>query len=311
MIPGGWEGFWMRLVEGPWSSDPAGYLQIALMGFACGAACGLTGLVLILRRTAMLGDAISHSVLPGLVAAYLITGSSGTWVMFAGALAAGTATTGFVHLLRSLSPIRQDAAIGITFSSLFALGVVLVALFTENLHLDTDAVLYGELLFVPLDLPLGLGGWELGPASLVRMLMLAAVTAVLIHLTRRLWIIASFDPGLARTLGLRPNLVHYAILGWTALVVVGAFEAVGAIAVVAMLVTPGATALLISQRLGPVLLMVPLHAAIATVLGLHLAWAADASAAASIVLAGLGLFLIAWARSRYQTLRRQATLPEP
>jgi manganese/zinc/iron transport system permease protein len=299
----GFIGFFGRLVAGPWREDPEAYLWIGLMALCIGVACGLTGLVLVLRRSAMMGDAISHSVLPGLVVAFLLSGGTSSTAMFAGALAAGLATSGFVQLLRQVSPIKQDAAIGIAFSTLFAVGVVLITLFADSLHLDTDAVLLGELLFVPLEPPLVFAGWEIAPLPVVRMAALACATCGLIAIFRRHWMTATFDPGLARTLGFRPRVIHYAIMAWTALVVVGAFEAVGAITVIAMLVLPAATALLLADRLPRVIPWILAHVFASTLLGLHLSWAADASAAASIVVAGAALFSIAWLATRMRVAR--------
>jgi manganese/zinc/iron transport system permease protein len=116
-----------RCLIDPWANDASVFGWVFVMGFLVAAACGLVGNYLILRRMALMGDAVSHSVLPGLVIAFLLAQSRGTWVMFAGALAAGAATTILVDAIHRRSRVKQDSAIGITFSTLFAIGVVLIS----------------------------------------------------------------------------------------------------------------------------------------------------------------------------------------
>src|SRR3989344_1061753 len=133
----------------PWTENAGTYGWILIMGFLVTAACGLVGNYLILRRMALVGDAISHSVLPGLAVAFLFSGSRGSLPMFIGALAAGVLTTILIELIHRQSRVKQDAAIGITFSTLFAIGVILICLFADKVDLDQECVLYGEIGFVP------------------------------------------------------------------------------------------------------------------------------------------------------------------
>lgn len=278
----------------PWTEHLAAYGWIALMGFFVTAACGLVGNYLILRRLALMGDAVSHSVLPGLVVAFLLSGSRDTWPMFLGALAAGAVTTIIIDTIHLRSRVKQDAAIGIAFSTLFAIGVVLTSIYADQIDLDADCVLYGEIAFVPLDPMVEVGGLTLGPLSVVRMGAVLLGVGGVIGLFSKELLVSAFDPGLARSLGVNPTLMHYGLMAALSIVVVSAFEAVGAILVIAMLILPGATATLLTTRL-PVMHGLAIgHAAISAVLGVSLGVWLDASLAAAMVVVGTAVFAVAW-----------------
>ncbi len=295
-----------RIIVAPWTSDLGSYGWIMLMGFFVATACGLVGNYLMLRRMALVGDAISHSVLPGLVIAYLLAGTRHSTVMFLGALVAGVLTTVLIEVIHKKSRVKQDAAIGITFSSLFAIGVILVSQFASKVDLDQECVLYGEIGSIPLDLPyVQLGSLVLGPPTLVRMAVVAAVVAALIVIFYKELLVSSFDPGLAFALGINATLVHYSLMSMLSVVVVSAFESVGAILVIAMLILPGATASLLTRRLPFILTLTVLHAALSSVLGIHLALWLDCSIAGAMVVMGTALFVLAWVLSPTQGLLRR------
>jgi len=295
-----------RVIVAPWTSDIGSYGWIALMGFFVATACGLVGNYLMLRRMALVGDAISHSVLPGLVIAYLLAGTRHSTVMFLGALVAGVLTTILIEVIHKKSRVKQDAAIGITFSSLFAIGVILVSQFASKVDLDQECVLYGEIGSIPLDLPyVQLGSIVLGPPTLVRMAIVAVVVAALIIIFYKELLVSSFDPGLAFALGINATLVHYSLMSMLSVVVVSAFESVGAILVIAMLILPGATVSLLSRRLPTILLLTIVHAALSSVLGVHFALWLDCSIAGAMVVMGTVLFVFAWVFSPTQGLLRR------
>jgi manganese/zinc/iron transport system permease protein len=297
----------------PWTQNADTTLWIVLMGFFVAAACGLVGNYLILRRMALVGDAISHSVLPGIAIAFLLANSRGTMVMFAGALVAGVVTTIIIEAIHKKSRVKQDAAIGIAFTSLFAIGVILISLYASKIDLDQECVLYGEIGFVWTFAPVEIAGAPIGPLPVVRMAAVALLTALLILLFYKELLVSSFDPALAFALGINATVVHYALMCWLSLVVVSAFEAVGAILVIAMLILPGATASMLSERLPVVLVLTVAHAALSSVMGLHLAkWLDCSIAGAMVVMAGF-LFCLAWLFSPKQGLlgrafRRQQVL---
>ncbi|HAV64337.1 MAG TPA: ABC transporter [Verrucomicrobiales bacterium] len=309
----------------PWSETGGDYLWVVLMGFFVTAACGMTGVYLILRRMALVGDAISHSVLPGLAVAFLAgsliaggdastghlaeTGIAGghydfrnPTLMFIGALVAGVLTTLLIELIHKKSRVKQDAAIGITFSSLFAIGVILVSLFAGKVDLDADCVLYGEIGFVAFQPFATIAGHELTPWPVLRMGVVFLLTAGLIGVFYKELLVSSFDAGLASSLGINPTWVHYSLMCWLSVVVVSAFEAVGAILVIAMLILPGATAALLTHRLPVVFILVLIHSAISSLAGLHLALWLECPTAGAMVVVGAMQFCLAWMFSPEQGL---------
>ncbi len=299
---------WQRVVVAPWTVDLNLYGWMMLMAFLVTTACGLIGNYLILRRLALVGDAISHSVLPGLVGGFLIFGSLGIWPMLIGAVAAGLLTTVLIEFIHSRSRVKADAAIGITFCSLFALGVLMINLFAGKVHLDPECVLYGELSHVPWAERVTWLGLSL-PLPIVVMGLSTLLVAVLIGLFYKELLLSSFDKNLAAAFGFRPQLIHYLLMGMLSLVVVAAFESVGAILVIAMLILPGATAQLLSTRLGTCLGLSVLHAALSSVLGVHLGLWLGCSLAAAVVVAGTALFALAWLWSLRGRLGRAAPMP--
>jgi len=226
--------------------------QIVIIAMLAGATCSLAGLYLVLRKTAMVADAMSHALLPGLVLGFIVANGPNFGLSFAGATLAALITVLAVEALTSTSRLRADAAIGIVFPAMFALGVATISTSFSNVHLDTDAVLYGEIAFAPFD-TLSFGGRDWGPTSIWLLgLLLVANAAFLMGFGRSLKA-ATFDPGFAATTGLRPRLVHYLLMIMVALTTVAAFSAVGAILTLGLIVTPAATALLLSRRYLPVI----------------------------------------------------------
>ncbi len=284
---------WQKVVVDPWTVDLSLYGWMMLMAFLVTAACGLIGNYLLLRRLALVGDAISHSVLPGLVGGYLLFGSLGIGPMLLGAVLAGVLTTVMIEFIHSRSRVKADAAIGITFTSLFALGVLMINLFADKVHLDAECVLYGELSHVPWAERAEFFGMA-APLPVLVMGVAALLVAGVIALFYKELLLSSFDAGLAAAFGFRPRLVHYALMTLLSLVVVAAFESVGAILVIAMLILPGATAQLLSNRLPVCLGLSLLHAALSSVFGVHLGLWLGCPLAAAVVVAGTGWFGLAW-----------------
>lgn len=298
-----------RVFFEPWTDGLADYRWIMLMGFLVTAACGLVGNYLILRRMALVGDAISHSVLPGLAIAFIISNSRASFPMFLGALAAGLVTAVLIEVIHRNSRVKQDAAIGISFSTLFAIGVILISVFADKVDLDQECVLFGEIAFVPQKEMLEIGGIAIAPVPVVRMGAMLILVVALILLFYKELLVSSFDPGLAASMGIRSNVVHYSLMGVLSLVVVSAFDSAGAILVVAMLILPGATASLLARRLPTMLGLSVIHSALSSVLGLHLALWLDCSIAAAMVVAGASLFFAAWTFHPREGLLRRFLSP--
>ena len=313
----------------PWTENLPTTFWIVLMGFLVTAACGMIGNYLILRRMALVGDAISHSVLPGLAIAFLLMHSLKTVPMFIGALVAGILTTVLIELIHKKSRVKQDSAIGITFSTLFAIGVILISFGQmEAVHLDAECVLYGEIALVPLDLvqtQLGPGALSvvekipglnsemflngnlltIPPPSVIRMAVVTGITLLLILVFYKELLVTSFDSGLSSSLGINSTVVHYTLMGMLSVIIVSAFEAVGAILVIAMLILPGATASLLVHRLPPMFGITVIHAALSAGGGIHLATWLNCSPAGAMVVAGSVLFALAWMFSPSQGLLRR------
>lgn len=229
-----------------------------LAGTLAAVGSGVLGNFLVLRRLSLMGDAISHSVLPGLVIAFLVASSRNPMVMMAGAAVAGVVTVVLVELVKKLGRVEPGAAMGVVFSVLFALGVLLIErAAVRHVDLDADCVLHGQLeTLVWYGAPETLGGLlsleMLG--SVPRQVTVLAVMAVLaIAFTALLFKelrIAAFDPDLATSQGVNATVMHYLLMVFVAAATVASFEAVGSILVIAMLICPAATARVLTDRLG-------------------------------------------------------------
>ncbi len=241
-------------------------LLVLLAGGLVATSCALVGCWLILRRMALLGDAISHAVLPGIVLAFWLTGSRAALPMLLGAGAVGLVSTGVIQWLSQRRFIQPDAAMGITFTAFFALGVLLISRYSGQVDLDLDCVLYGEIAYVPWDLWM-VGERVLGPRAIWTLSAVLVVTVLFtIGLSKEL-LASTFDPVYAQVVGIPTRVVYYLLMAVVALVVVASFEVVGAILVLAFLVVPPATALLISRRLPMMILMSVLFGWLAVVMG--------------------------------------------
>jgi manganese/zinc/iron transport system permease protein len=235
---------------------------IVLTAAATNVACALVGCFLVLRRMSLMGDAISHAVLPGLVIALLVSGSMGIVPMFLGAAAMGLLTTFLTQTLHQYARVPSDASMGVVFTSLFALGVVLVKKFVSGLHFDVACVYEGALEFVPFAEPmLGL------PRPLFTTLVVLLVNLAVLALLWKELKVSSFDASLASTMGFSATMMHYLLMVLVAVTAVASFEAVGSILVVAMLIVPAATAHLLCDRLGVMVFLSAVIGVAAAVLG--------------------------------------------
>jgi len=251
------------------------------------AGCALVGTLLVVRRMSLLGDAISHAVLPGIVVAVLAGGRLGGPIVLAGATATALATVWLTRSLAGRRGLAEDAAAGIVFTTLFAVGVVLVSALASRVDLDASCVLHGILELVPFD-TVRLMGCDIPRAFLTGAIVLAALAAAALF-TWKEQLFAAFDTDAARAAGMPVGLATMGLLAATSLATVASFEAVGAILVVAMLVVPAATAELLVHRLHWMAFVAMLIAVVASCLGYVAAWHFNTSAAGMIaVMLGLG-----------------------
>jgi manganese/zinc/iron transport system permease protein len=261
-------------------------LWIMATAVCCAVACSLLGCFLILRRLSLLGDAISHAVLPGLVLAFIISESRDILPMLIGAGIAGIVTALMSAGLSRWGKVPEDAAMGVVFTSLFALGVVLLVFIPRDVDLDPGCVLYGLIEFAALD-TVAIGGIEMPRAFLWLSVTLLIDLAFITIFFKELKIVA-FDPYLATTMGINAAAVHLALLAAVAGTTVASFESVGSILVVAMLIAPGAAAHLLTDRLWTMLVASGILAAIAAIAGYLLAvrWNTSVAGMMSVVAGG-------------------------
>ncbi|MCH2214274.1 MAG: metal ABC transporter permease [Flavobacteriales bacterium] len=256
---------------------------IILEGSLVAVSCGLLGAYLILRKMAMVGDAISHAVLPGIVIAYLVAQSRSSILLLLGAALFGLLSTFLIEILAKKARIQSDASIGITFTWLFAIGVILVSLYSGNADIDQDCVLYGDIAFVPLD-TLFLGERDLGPTPIWLQGFNLFLVIAMIRIGYRGFLITSFDPSFSSGLGIKTDTWHYVLMGAVSFTVVLSFNAVGAILVVAFLVVPPATAYLLSNQLQTMMIYTVIFGVLSALIGFYLAtwWSASISGAMAV-----------------------------
>lgn len=266
-------------------------LGIALVAVATSSACALCGVFLVLRRLAMMADAISHSILPGLVAGYVLAQGPNLLTGFVGAAASGLLTVVLVEALTKSRRVKEDAAIGIVFPALFALGVFLVTKFFDNLHLDADAILFGVIEYSPFD-EFKLGSLMLGPKSFWVMLGLFVVNAMFMRTFFKELKVSTFDPELSKALGFSPSLIHYSLMALVAVTTVGAFSAVGAILAVALIIVPAVTASLLTYRLKQMVAISLVIGATCGLVGFWLATLVDVSISGMIATTLGAVFLL-------------------
>lgn len=280
-------------------------LSILLTGSCIACSCALLGCFLILRRMALVGDAISHAVLPGIVIAFLMTGSRSSPVMILGAAALGLMTTFIIEGLHQKARLQTDASIGITFTFLFAIGVVMLSVWAGKVDLDQDCVLYGELAYVPLDLWVTASGTVLVPRALIITSVLLVIILIWITSCFRPLMTTAFDPVFASSLGISVSLWHYLLMGAVSVTTVVSFELVGAILVVALLVAPAVTAYLLTDNFRLMLVIACTTGVISVVSGYYLAFALDASIAGAIASTNGILFTLAFVLSPAHGLIRR------
>lgn len=280
-------------------------LWIILTGILVGITCSIAGVFLVLRKMSMIADAISHTVLFGIVTAFLITQTLNGFWMLIGAACAGLLTAYFVQLLQT-SGIQEDAAIGVTFTSLFALGVLLITLFAGNVHLDVEHVLMGEIAFVPWE------KWTLFtitmPKAVWMLLLVLVINIGFLLLFFKEMKLSTFDPIYAVSIGLPITVLHYGFMTTISLTTVSAFDSVGAILVVAMLIGPAATAYLISKSVPQMFVFSISFGTIAAFAGYYIAkWFDTSIAGMMAAIIGVIFILVFIIEKAYQVLIRKTT----
>jgi manganese/zinc/iron transport system permease protein len=295
----------------PWQDAYTVFWPMLLQGGLVSCALGLLGCFLVVRGMSLLGDALSHAVLPGIVIGFLIADMFGAaslhspWILI-GAAAMGLLATILVEVVQRQSRVKEDASLGIVFTTLFAAGVILISRYAGQADLDPGCVLYGNIeYFASLNGSL--------PSGVIPMAVILCLIIIGIVAFYRPLLITTFDPGLAVSVGITAWMVHYGLMTALSLTIVASFEAVGAILAVALLILPGATARLWTNRLSSMLWFTIGYAIICTLVGYWLSHqnVLNSSAGATITATGFFLFVVSWMFSpeagllhRWHTRRR-------
>ena len=256
-------------------------IEIQLIAALVAVACAIPGVFLVLRKMALISDAISHSILPGIVLGFFITQDLNSPLLIILAAGTGIITVVLVERIQKTGLVKEDTAIGLVFPALFSIGVLLIAKNANDIHLDVDAVLLGELAFAPFDRLLLLGV-DVGPKAAWIMGVILLITLVLLYLFFKELKVSTFDVGLSTALGFSPAILHYGLMSVASITVVGAFDAVGAILVVALMIAPAAAAYLLTADLKKMLWLSVCFGVFAAISGYWLAHWLDASIAGSI-----------------------------
>jgi manganese/zinc/iron transport system permease protein len=256
-------------------------IEIQLIASLVAIACAIPGTFLVLRKMALITDAISHSILPGIVIGFFITHDLSSPLLIILAAASGVFTVVLVEFIQKTGLVKEDTAIGLVFPALFSIGIILIAQNANDVHLDVDAVLLGELAFAPFDRLL-IGDTDVGPKSLWIIGTIVLITLGLLFAFFKELKVSTFDAGLASALGLSPVVMHYGLMTVSSITTVGAFDAVGAILVIALMIAPAATAYLLTNDLKKMLLLSVIFGVSTAITGYWIAHALDTSISGSM-----------------------------
>ena len=266
--------------------------ELLLIALLASLACGLPGVFLVLRGMSLMTDAISHSILLGIILMFLWIQQLHSFFLLIGAAAMGLITVICVELLIATRCIKKDVAIGLLFPLFFSIGVLLITGYARNVHLDSDMVLLGEMAFAPFNRLL-FYGIDFGPVAVWQLLLILILNISFMTLFYKELVISTFDTRYAQVLGMYPIIFHYALMSITSITAVGAFDAVGAIVVVALMIVPASTAFLLTKKVSTMIFLSAVFSILSSLLGFICAIEFDVSIAGAIASsAGLIFFII-------------------
>lgn len=257
--------------------------QIMLVAIFVSMASSLLGNFLVLRGTAMISDAITHTVLLGIVLAYFVVNDLNSPFLTVGATLVGILTVWLIEWVSKSKLISYDGAIGVVFPFLFSLAIILLTQYASDTHLDVDAVLMGELGFTPFN-RLILAGVDLGPTALWRMIIIFIINGLFVILFYRQLKLTTFDPRFAKSIGISPTLYYYALMTLVSLTAVASFEAFGSVLVVGFMVGPALTAYVLSTDFKKIILLSLGVSIVNSVVGVYLAYVLDTTFAGMIAI---------------------------
>ncbi len=266
-------------------------IEIQLIASLVAIACAIPGTFLVLRKMALISDAISHSILPGIVIGFFLTHDlNSPWLIILAAVF-GVITVVLVEFIQKTGLVKEDTAIGLVFPALFSVGVIMIAKNANDVHLDVDAVLLGELAFTPFDRFI-VNELDLGPKALWVVGSILLITLSLLITFFKELKLSTFDVGLSSALGFSPVIIHYGLMTVASVTTVGAFDSVGAILVVALMIAPAATAYLLVNNLKKMLMLSIFFGVFSAIAGYWMANILDASIAGSMTTVLGVLFLV-------------------
>ncbi|WAT24697.1 metal ABC transporter permease [Aerococcus urinaeequi] len=253
-------------------------------------SCALLGVFLVLKNMAMVADALSHTVLLGIVLGYFIAGDLDSPILFVGAALFGVMTVYAIEYAVNKFAIQSDAATGLVFTLLFALAIILISKYARNVHLDVDVVLSGEVVFATLN-TMEIFGIQV-PISFARMFVMLVINLAFVAVTYQQLKVSIFDPVYAKSIGVAVGFLNLVLMILVSITTVVAFDAVGAILVISLMVAPALSAHLLSKRLSIMLLVALLYGVINSVLGYYVAIYFNVSISGTIAFAGFVTFLL-------------------
>ena len=268
-------------------------IEIQLIASIVAMACAIPGVFLVLRKMSLISDAISHSILPGIVIGFFITQDLSSPLLIILAALTGILTVILVEYIQKTGLVKEDTAIGLVFPALFSIGVILIAKNANDIHLDIDAVLVGELVLAPYNRWIS-NGIDLGPKSLWVVGSILLVTLGLLVTFFKELKVSTFDKGLAAALGFTPAIMHYGLMSISSITIVGAFDTVGPVLVIALIIAPAATSYLLTSNLKKMLILSVLFGVFSAISGYWLGHFLDASLSGSITTVLGILFLLVY-----------------
>ncbi len=264
-----------------WSSWSLPWSRFYLQGTACSilvaVTCGVLGCFVVLRRMALIGDALSHAILPGVVITYMVTGDTQPVPLLIGAMIAGLLASVLINLVSRHSRTKEDSSIGIVFTAMFAAGILLTGSLPRGTHFDLKCFLFGDAL-------------QVGTADLVTMAVISAIVLTLITALYHRLKLVSFDPLVAAAMGVSVGAMHYLLMGMLSATVVAGLKSTGVVLVVAMVITPASAAYQLTNRFAVMLWLSALFGAVSAAVGMSVAFVFNASTGPAMVLVATAIF---------------------
>lgn len=268
-------------------------VEIIAIALLVAVTCALPGVFLVLRKMSMISDAISHAILPGIAIGFIITQSINSPLLILLAALMGVVTVALTEALSSTKLVKEDAATGLVFPALFSIGVIVITRHAANVHIDTDTVLLGEIAFAPFNRMI-INGVDIGPKSLWVMGAILALNLLFVSFFYKELKISTFDSSLAASFGFAPVALNYALMSIVSVTIVGAFDAVGVILVIALMIAPAATAYILTDKLKTMIILSMVFGGIAALSGYFIARTLDASIAGVMATMCGVIFLLAY-----------------